>query len=72
MSKTYIAIIGTVDEITTEEIPIKEIAITAKDVYEAHKLALFKCNLSSNETVFKIRDSKTKAVLFEHKTGFVN
>jgi hypothetical protein len=71
MSKTYIATIGTVDEVTTEEIPLKEIAVSAKDIYEAHKTALFKCNLSNKETVFKIKDGMSKIILFEHKTGFV-
>lgn len=72
MSKTYIAVIGIVDELTTEEIPLKEIAVNARDVYEAHKNALFKCNLGNNETVFKIKDGSSKAVVFEHRKGFVS
>lgn len=71
MSKTYIATIGTIDEITTEEIPLREIAVNAKDVYEAHKVALFKCNLKEKETVFNIKESTVKTVVFNHKTGFV-
>jgi hypothetical protein len=71
MSKTYIATIGTIDEITTEEIPLREIAVNAKDVYEAHKVALFKCNLIEKETVFNIKESTVKTVVFNHKTGFV-
>lgn len=72
MSKTYIATIGTIDEVTTEEIPLKEIAVSAKDIYEAHKVALFKCNFISKETVFNIKESTTKLVVFNHKSGFVS
>lgn len=71
MTKTYIAVIGTIDKITTEEVPLREIAIIAKDVYEAHKSALFKCDHQNEETVFKIKESTTNLVLFEHKTGFI-
>lgn len=71
MSKTYIATIGIIDEITTEEIPLKEIAVTAKDKYEAHKQALLKCNYKDKETVFKLKESTTNLIVFQHKTGFV-
>lgn len=70
MSKTYIAIIGIIDEVTTEEIPLREIAISAKDCYEAHKQALFKCNILNKETIFKLKESNTKAFVFDYKTGF--
>jgi hypothetical protein len=66
----YIAVLGLVDEITTEEITLKEISVTAKDHYEAHKVALFKCNLGNKETVFKIKEASTSLVKFDHKTGF--
>jgi len=68
----YIAVLGLVDEITTEEIPLKEISVTAKDHYEAHKTALFKCNLGNKETVFKIKEATTSLVKFDHKTGFIS
>jgi len=68
----YIAVLGLVDEITTEEIPLKEISVTAKDHYEAHKTALFKCNLGNKETVFKIKEATTSLVKFDHKTGFTS
>jgi len=68
----YIAVLGLVDEITTEEIPLKEISVTAKDHYEAHKTALFKCNLGNKETVFKIKEVTTSLVKFDHKTGFTS
>jgi hypothetical protein len=61
-----------VDENTTEEVVLKEIGVTAKDCYEAHKLALFKCNLANNETVFKITEAATRVVKFNHKSGFIN
>jgi len=62
----YIAVLGLVDEIT------KEISVTAKDHYEAHKTALFKCNLGNKETVFKIKEATTSLVKFDHKTGFIS
>lgn len=70
MGKTYIAVLGRFDENTTEEVVIKEIAVTAKDYFEAHKVALFKCNLAAGETVFTIKDANTKLVKFDHKKGF--
>lgn len=69
--KSFIAVLGKVDENTTEEIVLKEIAITAIDHYQAHKAALFKCNLSENETVFQIKESNTRILKFDHKKGFV-
>jgi len=68
----YIAVLGLVDEITTEEILLKEISVIAKDHYEAHKTALFKCNLGNKETVFKIKEVTTSLVKFDHKTGFTS
>jgi len=68
----YIAVLGMVDEVTTEEITLKEIGVTAKDHYEAHKSALFKCNLGEKETVFKIKEASTNLVKFDHKTGFIS
>jgi hypothetical protein len=68
----YIAVLGMVDEVTTEEITLKEIGVNAKDQYEAHKTALFKCNLSNQETVFKIKEASTGIVRFDHKTGFIS
>jgi len=68
----YIAVLGMVDEVTTEEITLKEIGVTAKDHYEAHKSALFKCNLDEKETVFKIKEASTNLVKFDHKTGFIS
>ena len=71
MNKSFIAVIGIVNEITTEEIALKEIAMSAKDRYEAHKLAFYKCNLKENETVFKITEATTRVVQFDHKKGFI-
>jgi hypothetical protein len=70
MNKSYIAVLGMINEATTEKIVLKEIAVIAKDQYEAHKLALFKCNLSNNEIVFIIREAATKLVKFDHVSGF--
>ena len=58
MNKSYVAVLGMINEITTEKVVLKEIAVTAKDQYEAHKLALFKCNLATGETVFTIKEVK--------------
>lgn len=69
--KSYIAVLGKIDEDTTEEITLKEIAVTAVDQYQAHKAALFKCNLSEGETVFFIRESTTRLTKFDHKKGFI-
>lgn len=71
MLNSYIAILGKVDENTTEEIVLKEIAVTAKNYLEAHKLALFKCNLREGETVFIIKEADSKAIKFNHKKGFL-
>ena len=69
--KSYIAVLGKIDQNTTEEIVIKEIAVNALDHFQAHKLALFKCNLSDNETVFFIKEAATRLVNFDHKKGFL-
>ena len=70
MTKQFIAVLGKVDENTTEEIVIKEIAVSARDHLEAHKLALFKCNLAEGETVFQIREASSRVIRFDHKKGF--
>jgi hypothetical protein len=70
MNRSFIAVIGTIDEDTTEEIALREIAVSAKDKYEAHKVALYKCNLSENESVFKLTEATTRIIVFEHKKGF--
>lgn len=72
MMKSYIAVLGKIDENTTEEITLKEIAVTAKNHLEAHKVALFKCNFSEGETVFTIKEATSKQVKFNYKTGFVD
>ena len=69
--KSYIAVLGKIDNNTTEEIVLREIAVTAADHFQAHKVALFKCNLSEEETVFLIKDSATKVIKFDHKKGFI-
>jgi|688.fasta_scaffold1916103_2 hypothetical protein len=71
MNKSFIAVIGTIDSNTTEEIVLREIAVSAKDKYEAHKVALYKCNFSGNESVFKLTEAATRVVVFEHKKGFI-
>ena len=71
MKKSFIAVIGMINEATTEELPLRDIAVTGKDQYEAHKAALLKCNLRAHETVFKITEAESKIVLFDYKTGFV-
>ena len=68
----FIAVLVIVDEVTTEEITLKEIGVTAKDQYEAHKTALYKCNLGNKETVFKIKEASTNIVKFDYKTGFTS
>jgi hypothetical protein len=70
MTKQFIAVLGKIDENTTEKIPVKEIAVSARDHLEAHKLALFKCNLAEGETVFQIREASTRIIRFDHKKGF--
>jgi len=70
MNRSFIAVIGTIDEDTTEEIALREIAVSAKDKYEAHKVALYKCNLSENESVFKLTEATTRIIVFDHKKGF--
>jgi len=72
MNKSYVAVLGIVNEVTTEKVVLKEIAINAKDHYEAHKLALFKCNLANSETVFAIKEASTNIVKFDLNSGFIN
>jgi len=72
MSNPFIAVIGIYDEFTTEQITIKETRVDAKDVYEAHKLALFKCNIKENQTVLKLFEYDTRKVLFDHLKGFTS
>ena len=68
--KSYIAVLGKVDENTTEEIVTKEIAVTAKDHFQAHKAAFYKCNFAEGETVFFIREADSRIVKFDIKSGF--
>ena len=72
MSKSFVAVLGMIDKDTTEEVVLKEIGVTAKDCYEAHKAALYKCNLANNETVFKITEASTRLIKFDHKKGFID
>lgn len=72
MNQSYIAIIGVYDENTTEIVVHKETGVTAKDVYEAHKLALFKCNLKEKQDVLRIADANTKRILFDFQKGFLS
>jgi len=72
MTKQFIAVLGKIDENTTEEITVKEIAVNAKDYLEAHKLALFKCNLAEGEIVFQLREAVSRIVRFDHKKGFIS
>lgn len=69
--KSYIAVLGKVDENTTEEIVLKEIAVTAQDHLQAHKLALYKCNIRENEMVFSIREAGSRVIKFDFKKGFI-
>lgn len=66
----YIAVLGIFDDLLGEEILLKEISVTAVNQYEAHKTALFKCNLGQKETVLKLKEASTGIVRFNHKTGF--
>ena len=68
---SYIAVLGKIDENTTEEIVLKEIAVTAADHFQAHKAALFKCNLLQGESVFLIKEAGTRSIRFDHKKGFL-
>ena len=70
MNKSYVAVIGMINETTTEKVVLKDIAVSAKDHYEAHKIALFKCNVANNETVFVIKEANTGIVRFNLSTGF--
>ena len=72
MNRSFIAVIGIIDTNTTEEITLREIAVSAKDKYEAHKIALFKCNFTENESVFKITEATSRLVVFDHKKGFTS
>ncbi len=71
MNKPYIAIIGTYDEYTTEQVVLKETMVQAKNELEAHKIAFYKCNIRENHIVLKILDYNNKRVLFDHFKGFM-
>jgi hypothetical protein len=70
MNSPFIALLGSYDEITTERIVLKEIKVEARDRYEAHKLALFKCNLKEGQIVLQIHDYTSRRVLFDFVNGF--
>jgi hypothetical protein len=69
--KQYIAVIGIYNEITTEQISLKEISVQAANMYDAHKQALFKCNSSEEQTVLRLLEATTKCVKFDLLKGFV-
>jgi hypothetical protein len=67
--KQYIAVIGLYNETTTEQISLKEIVVSAANGYQAHKEALFKCNVQEEHQVLRIFDAN-KNLVFDFKTGF--
>lgn len=70
MNTLYIATLGVYDENTTEQINLKEIGIQAKDEYEAHKKAMFKCNAQDNQLVIRITEASTRILKFDFQKGF--
>lgn len=66
----FIAVIGLYDENTTEQIALKEIGIQARDEYEAHKKAIFKCNLQENQIVLKLFEADGRKLKFDFQKGF--
>jgi hypothetical protein len=66
----FIAIIGLYDENTTEQIALKEISIQARDEYEAHKKAIFKCNERENQLVLKVLEANGRKLKFDFQKGF--
>lgn len=71
VNKSYIAVIGIHDTNTTETIVLKETSIQAKDQYEAHKLALFKCDLQENQDVLRIIETTSRSTKFDFQKGFL-
>jgi hypothetical protein len=70
VNKSYIAVIGIYDANTTEIIVLKETGVQAKDQYEAHKLALFKCNLQEKQDVLRIIELTSRNIRFDFQKGF--
>ena len=66
----FIAVIGLYDENTTEQIALKEIGIQARDEYEAHKKAIFRCNLRENQIVLKLFEADGRKLKFDFQKGF--
>ena len=66
----FIAVIGLYDENTTEQIALKEIGIQARDEYEAHKKAIFRCNLRENQIVLKLFEANGRKLKFDFQKGF--
>ena len=66
----FIAVIGLYDENTTEQIALKEISIQARDEYEAHKKAIFRCNLRENQIVLKLFEADGRKLKFDFQKGF--
>ena len=66
----FIAIIGLYDENTTEQIALKEISIQARDEYEAHKKAFYKCDLRGNQIVLRLFEAKDRKLKFDFQKGF--
>jgi|APCry1669189768_1035252.scaffolds.fasta_scaffold00581_3 hypothetical protein len=69
--KKFIAVIGLYDEVTTEQIALKEIIVTATDIYQAHKEALYKCNLQENQLVLRLYYTDNRRLGFDFQKGFL-
>lgn len=72
IAPNYLAIIGIYNADTTEIIVLKEFGVKAKDQYEAHKLALFKCNLQEKQEVLRIIEASNRQIRFDFKKGFLS
>ena len=71
MNKLYIAVIGMYNEFTTEQIALKETGIQAKDQYEAHKIAFFKCSHIDDQIVLRIFKADTRELKYDFQKGFL-
>jgi len=69
--KQYIAVIGIYNENTTEQITLKEINVTANDVYQAHKDTLYKCNWQENQIVLRLFSAADRTLMFDFQKGFI-
>jgi hypothetical protein len=68
----FTASIGMHDSVTGERALVRDIQVNATSEYEAHRLALLKCDKSEKEVVARVSfwDGAQKHVVYDYDKGF--